>query len=146
MMGTQSTSWSWTSIRCIACFLMTAAALSGAQTATKGHELIEVDEAYVGATGTLTRCGKYFLLETKKYDAFEVKQVHFSYGIPGGGVAMASKNYRDLEVIIDDTKATPTLLLKRENSGLEKDRLELSDASYEQAKACLPPPKGDEAT
>jgi len=149
MMGTQSTGsapLSGARILCIACFLTAPAAYSSSQTETKGHELTEVDEDYVGASGTLTRCGKYFLLETKTYGALEVQRLHFSYTIDEDGVAMASKNYRDLDVVIDDTKSTPTLMLKWENPDLEKDRLELSGALYEETKTCVPPPKGDDGT
>lgn len=146
MMGTQRTSSSWTSIFGIACLLSTPAVFSGTQTAPKGHELVEVDEDYVGASGTLTRCGKYFLLETTTYGELEVKQLHLAYTMAQGGVAIESKSNRDLEVVIDDTTAIPTLILTRENPGLEHDRLELSEASYEEAKACVPPPKRDDAT
>lgn len=124
-----------------ACLLSTAAALAATQADGKGHELAEVDEAYVNATGTLTRCGEYFLLETKSYGEVEVKQLHLTYALDGGGVAMEAKPYRTLEVVIDDAKETPTLHLKWENPGLENDRLELSRTSYEEARACVPPPR-----
>lgn len=146
MLGTQSTGSSWTSVLCIACFVTAAAALLEAQTATKGHELTEVDEADLGATGTLTRCGAYVFLETRKYGELEVKQVHFAYTFAEGGVALISKNYRDFEVVIDDSRTKPKLILKRENPGLEKDRLELSHDSYQKAKGCVPSPKGDDKT
>jgi len=146
MMKTQRTGSSWTSIFGIACLLSTAAAFSATQTAPKGHELVEVDEDYVKASGTLTRCGKYFLLETNTYGELEVKQLHFAYAMDEGGVAIESKSDRDLEVVIDDTKAIPSLSLTWENPGLERDRLELSEASYEEAKACVPSPKSDGAT
>jgi len=146
MMEKQSTMLSRTSIFCGACLFSTVVALSQTPAAPKEHELTEIDEDYVDTSGTLTRCGKYFLLESKTYGELEVKQVHLCYAIADGGVALSSKNYRDLEVVIDDTKSEPALLLKWENPGLEKDRLELSEALYQKAKVCLPPPSEGEAT
>lgn len=95
---------------------------------------------YVTASGPHTRCGKYFVLETKKYGEFEVKQVHVAYLI-SSGVAVLGLYYSDLAVVFDEAKRTPALLQKRENPGLQKDTIRLSRAAYEEAKACLPPPE-----
>ena len=142
-MRTQSNGWS-NAILATACFVLLGTTRQEPETPSE-YDLAEVDEAYVDATGTKTRCGKYFILETKTYGELEVKQLHVSYAI-ATGIAMSSMYYPDVEVVLDDTKSIPRLLLKRENPELEKDRIMLSEAQYEEAKECVPPPGGDTAT
>lgn len=146
MLDTKSKCSNWMIFFLVTFFLAATVALSSSQTELKRHSLAKVDDAYVDGTGELTRCGPYFVLETRKYGEHEVKQLHVCYEISEGRVAVASKDYRDVEVVVDDSKATPTLILKQENPGLEKNRLELSSASYDEAKSCVPPTKPDGAT
>ncbi len=141
----QSKGLFWTCLFAGACLFSTTAGLSQAPE-TKERELAEVNEDYVDIRGTVTHCGKYFLLESRTYGDFEVKQIHLFYAISTGSVAVATKGYSDLDVVIDDSKDKPVLVLKWENPGLAKDRLVLSKKRYEEAKECLPPLGGPETT
>ena len=105
-----------------------------------GQEKILTDtEGVIPVDESRTRCGSYFVLETKAYGEFEVKQLHIAFGLESG-VAVATLYYSDVEVSLDDTKTTPVLLQKRDNPELSKDTIKLSETAFEDAKDCLPPP------
>ena len=105
-----------------------------------GEEKVLVDSGGVVADdGSRTRCGKYFVLETKQYGDFEVKQLHVAFELESG-VAIAALYYSDVTVSLDETKTTPVLLQKRDNPE-KKDAITLSEAAFQEAKACLPAPK-----
>ena len=104
-----------------------------------GQEKVLIDtEGIVTDDESRTRCGKYFVLETKQYGDFEVKQLHVAFDL-GSGVAIATLYYSDVEISLDETKTTPVLLQKRDDPELNKDTIKLSETAFEDAKACLPP-------
>ena len=145
MMEKQSKGSFWTRLFLGACLFSTVAALARAPE-TKQRELVAVDEDYVDIRGSVTQCGKYFLLESRTYGDLEVKLLHLFYTIATGSVAAVSKSYSDLDVVIDDSKDEPALVLKWENPEIAKDQLVLSKKLYEEVKACLPPLGGAETT
>lgn len=117
----------------------TLSALVTAQSESEPVERSLVDsEGYVTESGDQTRCGDYFVLETKKYGDFEVSEVHVVFEL-GDGIATSILYSNDFDVVVDESKSTPVLLMKRENPSLEKDTVKLSTAAYEEAKECLPP-------
>lgn len=128
------------------CLLAGPVAAAGSPAGPAPQEAQATEKVLTDSTGLVpanepqTRCGKFFILETRKYGDFEVKQVHVAYLIPSG-VAVMGLYYSDLKVVIDESKTTPVLLEKRENPSLQKDTLKLSKSAYEQAKACIPPPE-----
>ncbi len=106
-------------------------------------EIVLIDtEGVVTDDESRTRCGKYFVLETKQYGDFEVKQLHVAFDLDSG-VAIATLYYSDVEISLDETKTTPVLLQKRDNPELNKDTIKLSETAFENAKACLPPPDAE---
>jgi hypothetical protein len=114
--------------------------LPSALRATQAMETPLVDSnEYINVSGPHTRCSEFFLLETKQIGEFEVKEVHVAYEIDSG-VATSILYFRDLAVVIDESRETPVLLLKRANPELDKDMIRLSQAAYDEAEACLPAP------
>ena len=116
------------------------ALLSGSLAAAQPVERPLVDNTtYANPSGPHERCGDYFVVETKTFGTFEVSELHIAFSL-GEAVATSILYSRDFLVAIDDSKATPVLLMKRENHDLEKDTVKLSHAAYEDAKECLPAP------
>lgn len=120
---------------------LTVGAPSVATGQSEPTEVILLETAnHISMTDAHTRCGKYFVLETHTYGETEVKQVHVVMPMSTANVALVGLYYNDVHTIIDESKDTPVLLRKKDESGREADELRLSRAEFEEAKACLPPP------
>ena len=120
--------------------LMLAAELVSVQAVER--TLVDSND-YVNVSGPHTRCGDYFVLETKKFGEFEAKEIHVVFELENG-VATSILYPRDVTVVLDESKPEPVLLMKRENPDLDKDTLRLSQASYDEAKDCLPAPDDEQ--
>lgn len=90
-------------------------------------------------TGAQVRCGKYFVLESRDFSGFQVKQVHVVLPL-SSNVALVSLYYNDIQTVLDESKDSPVLLRMKDESGRETDVVRLSKASFDEAKECLPPP------
>ncbi len=95
--------------------------------------LIEVDDSSI-------RCGSYFVLESRSYSGFDVKQVHVVLSLSQENVALVSLYFNDIQTILDDSKKSPVLRRSKDESGKETDVVRLSSADFGEAKECLPPP------
>lgn len=120
-------------------FVLASALLAGSVAAQPVERPLVDNKAYVDEGGDSHRCGDYFVVETKAFGEFEVSELHVAFEL-GEGVATSILYSRDIAVMLDDSKSTPVLLMKRENHDLEKDTVKLSHAAYEEAKECLPAP------
>lgn len=130
----------------LGCLVLTATALLvGAHPIESGQsepeERILQDTAdHIELSESRIRCGKYFVLESRNFGGFDVKQVHIVLPMSSTNVALVSLYYNDIQTVIDESKDRPVLLRTKDETGRHNDVVRLSRTALDEAEECLPPP------
>ena len=128
------------------CFLLTSTVhVVGAPLVASGQSepvenTLQETADRIEASESRTRCGKYFVLESRTFSGYEVKQVHVVLPLSSDSVALVGLYYSDIQTTLDESKDSPVLLRMKDASGKATEEVRLSKAAFAEAKGCLPPP------
>ena len=104
------------------------------------ESILQETADHVEQDDTRVRCGKYFVLESRTFSGYEVKQVHVVLPLSSDSVALVGLYYSDIQTTLDESKDSPVLLRMKDASGKATEEVRLSKAAFAEAKGCLPPP------